>query len=284
MLVIVDSGSTKCDWACIEEGQETRYFQTAGLNPFYFTDQTLLTTLTAEEDIAFLVDQPINLYFFGAGCADLIQITKMEKCLAAAFPKHQSIHVHQDLKGAVLATCGAESGISCILGTGSNACYFNGTEIIQNTSSLGLYLGDEGSGGYLSKHLLKAFFYNQLPTDLHTAFSNQYELEKDVFLDHIYSKPKPNTYVAGFFPFLVEHRDHEFVLELVHRGFTEFIDNHVLCYDQAKEVPIHFIGSVAFLFRTELKQVLESKGLEFGNLIQKPLEGMIKNVHLMKAF
>lgn len=283
MYLIADSGSTKCDWALLQDGKDPVRFQTAGFNPFYFTKESLSKAIANADALKSVVGLPVHLRFFGAGCSDDIQNTKVLYALQANFIQPKSIHVQHDMMGAALATCGDQSGICCILGTGSNACYYDGQDIRQNTPSLGLYLGDEGSGGYLGKELVRKFFYKQLPEDLHQAFAAEHNLQKDTFLDRIYSQPKPNTFLAGFFPFLVKHKHHAFVRDMIRQGFTDFIVNHVLAYPEAKETSVHFIGSVGFLFQDLLEEVLQSKQLSMGKVLQTPMEGMIENVPQMTS-
>lgn len=283
MYLLVDSGSTKSDWVLLQDDTPPVHAVANGFNPFYFTDESLAEAIGTSEGLKDFFDLPVHLRFFGAGCSDDIQNSKVKHALSKAFTNLASLEVHHDLEGALLATAGKDPGICCILGTGSNACYSDGQHIRQDTPSLGLYLGDEGSGGYLGRDLVKRFFYRQLPDDLNSAFEHRYHLKKDQFLDRIYSQPKPNTYVASFFPFMVEHRTHAFVKSMVRDGFEAFISNHVICYPESATVEIHFIGSVAFLFRDELEECLRSHGLTPGKVIQKPLDGMIENLNLLRS-
>ena len=153
MILLADSGSTKADWVTIKDGKPDMCFETPGFNPFYHTTESLFDAFKQSDDMVKYRDAVERLYFYGAGCSDDIQIGKITKAFKAFFQNAQHIHVGHDLEGAVFATCGTEPGIACILGTGSNSCYFDGTDIHQNTVALGLYLGDEGSGGAFGKEL-----------------------------------------------------------------------------------------------------------------------------------
>ncbi|MCB9263034.1 MAG: N-acetylglucosamine kinase [Flavobacteriales bacterium] len=278
MILVADGGSTKCDWALIDRQRHVQSrFETTGLNPYYLSESELYAALKVNSSINSVKNEVTEIHFYGAGCSDELQIKKLRKTFTGFFPQLSKVFISNDLNGAILATCNNQIGICGILGTGSNACYFNGQNIEKKTHSLGLYFGDEGSGGYFGKMLCKHFFYNQLPEDLAYLFVQKYALKKDEFLDRIYNQPKPNTYLATFFPFVVENKNHPFVAELIANGLKSFVGNHISVYPK---VPVHFVGSVAYELHPFLSEVLHTFGYSLGTVVRHPLEGMIKHIKL----
>jgi hypothetical protein len=175
---------------------------------------------------------------------------------------------------AALATYEGKEAITCILGTGSNSCYFDGSKVSEAIPNLGYILGDEGSGGYFGKKLLALYLYKKLPPHLQKAFEETYPIGKLEIFENVYRKPNPNTYIASFFRFVVRHREDPFFQQMVGEGLREFLKIHVRCFDNFKAVQVHFIGSVAFYFEATLKATAAKMGIEVGKIIQRPIDGL----------
>ena len=197
-------------------------------------------------------------------CAEIVAAA-----LRAAFPK-AVVEVEHDLLGAARAACGRSAGVACILGTGSNSCYFDGKKILDNVPSLGWLLGDEGSGTHLGKALLRAKFYRELPADLNTAFDEAYPEGMDAIKDRIYEKGA-NAYLATFTRFLGDHLQHPFVQDLVASCLGEFLDRQAGKYSGVQYVPLHFVGSIAYHFQSVLARCMEERKLKMGNIVRKPI-------------
>ena len=222
-------------------------------------------------------DSISKISFYGTGCSTPRTVGIIELALEGVF-KNAVIEVNHDLFGAARALCGKDAGIACILGTGANSCLFDGEKIIDNIPSVGFMLGDEGSGGYLGKKLVRAYFYGELPEDLTLAFANKYNLSRDEMLLNVYKKPAPNRYLASFSIFLSEHNSHSFIQDFVQKGFQAFLDAMVLKYENVENLPIHFLGSIAVHFQSELEAVLKSNHLELGKIIHNPVDELV-NFH-----
>lgn len=276
MILIADSGSTKCDWVGAHpDGHEVFRTQTAGLNPVYHSSEKVKSTIEHVPEFTAHWQVITTVYFYGAGCSYPEKNAVIHDALQWRFPQAK-IHVAHDLLGAAYAAYPGEPNITCILGTGSNACFFDGKTIHQNTPSLGYILGDEGSGAYLGKKLVTAYLYHELPADIEKLFSGQYHIDTHQTINAVYNNAFPNKFLAAFAPFIHAHKNHPYLQRLVHESFTRFLTIHVRCYPQASVVPIQFIGSIAYYFQSELKAACSAMGLRFGNAIQKPIDTLIQ--------
>lgn len=273
MILIGESGSTKTDWVLIDKDNHKQFFKTQGLNPYFVKPEEF--TACIQENIHTPGLQVDYIYFYGAGCGTDAKRTEVENNIKRVFP-HAKIEVTHDMMAAARALCGHGKGTACILGTGSHACIYNGTEIVDEAVSLGFILGDEGSGAHMGKQLITAFLYNELPDDLLEKFIKDFPTDKATVLENIYRKPYPSRYLAGFVPFLVQYKEHQYIANLVNESFDLFITRHVKTLYNYADFPCHFVGSVAFMFEPELKKKLQQHGLKMGEIMNKPIDGLIR--------
>nr|WP_129732155.1 ATPase [Parabacteroides goldsteinii] len=272
MILIADSGSTKTDWCVIERGKPALRFQTRGMNPFFQTEEEIgkeieTGLLPALKDL-----MPSAVCFYGAGCAFPEKNEMIRRSVNRYLPV--PVEVGSDLLAAARALCGDEPGIACILGTGSNSCYYDGKEIIKNVSPLGFILGDEGSGAVLGKLLIGDVLKDQLPPALKEQFLTQYGLTQTSIMDKVYRQSFPNRFLAGLSPFIREHLDEPAIWELVTRSFLAFFTRNVKQYD-CFELPVHLVGSVAWYYQDILKDIAFDLGIRIGTVAQSPMEGLI---------
>ena len=285
MIAIADSGSTRTEWIFTGNGKTTQH-ETPGLNPLHLSEAELRARI--REAVALIeADRerqgvppaarpgrcPGALYFWGAGCIPS-ECRKTERLLAEAF-RAGRVEAESDLSGAARALCGHTPGIACILGTGSNSCYYDGAAIREHIPPLGFILGDEGSGAALGKKLLGDLLKGRLAPELRTAFFEKYRLTEAQMLQSVYREPMPSRFLAGFAPFLRENIGHPEIANLVSASFAEFFERNVLRYSGAKTLPIAFIGSIAFHFASQLRQVAERYGVRIGKIEASPLEGLL---------
>lgn len=273
MIVVTDSGSTKADWVFAASDGTCTLFQTMGLNPFFHPadqiEQVLGQELAPLADLATVE----AVYFYGAGCSDDKRVGIMTEGLLRIFPNAR-ISVDHDLLAAARATCGHEPGIACILGTGSNSCLFDGRDIQDNITSLGYLVGDEGSGSHLGKYLIRAYFYREMPAQIAERFRQEFASDKSAVLDQIYGAT-PNVYLASLATFAHKHLDTPFIRELALRSFRTFIQRHVLKYPNSQDLPVHFIGSIAYHFGDLLLEVLQEFQLTPGVILRKPIDRLV---------
>lgn len=274
-ILIADSGSSKTDWSLIGANKKTRHFQTSGLNPFFRTEEDCHRLLVEELKIKPEKEQIDKIVFYGAGVKNKTQSAFIEKILKKHFGVKKA-EAHSDMLGAAHATIGDDKGVCCILGTGSNSCFYNGKKIMTQNPSLGFIIGDEGSGTYLGKRVLQYFFYNTFDDDLKDAFRNKYGDDLSDILQKVYKDPLANRYLASFTQFLIEQRGHYMVENIIEDAFIDFHQRHVLKYRESWKYPIHFVGTVAYEFRDIIHSLHEQYGLETGNIVKSPQEGLIK--------
>ena len=220
-------------------------------------------------------DKVEQTWFYGAGCSSSDLKSIIKDGLDRMFVNSEN-HVGHDLEAAAYALYNGEPEIACILGTGSNSCYFDGNQVSEEVPSLAYILGDEGSASVIGKRIVADFLYKRLPEDLQCDFQKSYNLSKDDIISSVYNKPFANVYLAGFGPFAGKHSGHPYIQALVKEGFTKFIDIHVMCFENAQKVPVSFVGSVAKIYEDVLTECLNEFGLRKGKVLAKPVNHLIK--------
>jgi N-acetylglucosamine kinase-like BadF-type ATPase len=273
-MLIADSGSTKTQW-CLVEGNKKTKIASQGLSPYFLTQDEVEQILQVELMPKLKKRFPEEVYFYGTGCSNPENVKMMKKALKNIFPKAK-VAVDHDLMGAARALCGHEKGVACILGTGSNSCFYNGKKIMKNSPGLGYALGDEGSGAYLGKKVLQHYLYDTFDPDLMDRFRMKYNIGINDVLDSVYKKPFPNRYLAQFTTFLVENRGHFMVENIIEDGLNDFFFNHIYKYRESWSLPIHFTGSVAYGFKDVLKTLCASYELTLGKVLKTPLDGLVE--------
>jgi N-acetylglucosamine kinase-like BadF-type ATPase len=271
MILVADSGSTKCDWVIISTENEQIDTKTMGFNPFFHSSDFIIDQLSGNETLKKFRNQIDQVYFYGAGCSSDQRNGVINEALNAFFPNLKVCRVDHDLLAACIATASDEQAIACILGTGSNSCYYDGQRVVENVPALGYVLGDEGSGSYFGKTMLRDWIYKTMPSDLHEAFGARYELDKEQVFSAVYTEENPNVYLAGFMPFASQNKEHPYIKALIYKGLSEFAKFHICCYSQYRELPVHFVGSIAYYFKDVLDQVAKDNGFSVGLIRKKPV-------------
>jgi N-acetylglucosamine kinase-like BadF-type ATPase len=284
MLLIADSGSTKCDWMLLKENEEAQSFSTMGFNPYFHNEAIISNAIRQNTELCEFAPQVTMLFLYSAGCSSKELKLVVERALRSVFV-NANIYVDHDLVGAAFATWDENPAITGILGTGSNSCYFDGDILKQANSGLGLgyILGDEGSGSYYGKLLCKKFLSNSLPDEIHNVLLNDFKLSRDVIVENVYMKPHANVYLASFMKVLSDNKELPWVQELVDKGMEEFFLSNIACYKNYQRVPVHAIGSIAFHFEANLRRVGEKMGTQVGTIIKKPIFGLV-NYHMKQHF
>jgi N-acetylglucosamine kinase-like BadF-type ATPase len=276
MILLADSGSSKTDWVVLDNQHIKEKFQTVGINPYFWTTEQILEELWANV-VRFIDEKNIQqIYFYGAGCSTQAKRVVVKNAFEKIFSRATVMEIEHDLLAAARAVCIKEAGIACILGTGSNACVFDGEKIITQPINLGFWLGDEGSGGYLGKEFIKAYLHEELPKELSEIFAQQYALTLEDILENAYQKSTPNRYFAGFTTFIAQNIHQDFCQNLVRQSFDLFLEKYIQKLPQSRQLPIHFIGSVAVGFRDILKECVESKGMLMGTTLKSPIDGLVQ--------
>lgn len=275
-ILIADSGATKCEWSLAETRKKSKTVFTQGISP-YFLNTPQIEAIIRNELVPGLKNRAVDaVFYYGTGCANPANAKLVKKAITNVFPGIE-VQVTHDLFAAARALCGREKGIACILGTGSNSCYYNGQKIVKNSPGLGYVLGDEGSGAYLGKKVLQYYLYNTFDEELRFKFEAKYKGINSVeILENIYKKPFPNRYLATFTLFLAENRGHYMVENIVEDGLNDFFFNHLCKYGESWKLPIHFTGGVSWAFRDSVTDLCHSYEFELGQILKNPMEGLIK--------
>lgn len=276
MRLIVDSGSTKADWIAIDdEGKVLFTTQTLGLNPETLDSSEIVKRLNDRFDILQNKNEATHLFFYGAGCGTDRMKIALSQVFQIYFP-NAIISVEEDTYAAVYATTpkGQEAIVS-ILGTGSNCSYFDGKELHQKVQSLGYIVMDDCSGNVFGKELIRKYYFNKMPKELAEQFEKEYDLDPDFIKNKLYKEPNPNAYLATFAKFLIQHKDSEFCKKIILKGMKSFVKNYIRQFDNCKEVPVHFVGSIAFYLKDELQQTFDKYELQLGNVLRRPIDGLI---------
>lgn len=274
IILIADSGSTKTDWVLCNGSIIVKRIKTQGLNPTIQSSDEILAVLKAELADNIDTTAPQKIFFYGAGCAYETANNRMKQALEAIFATKE-IEIYSDLLASARALCGHEEGIACILGTGSNSCLYDGKNIIDNTPSMGYILGDEGSGAHLGRQLVSDCVKKQLPKAIREKFMQEYNLDAATILERVYHTPLPNRWLASLTPFIQENKKNAEVHTMLKHCFTQFFQRNVMVYRRSW-LPIHISGGIGMNFSEEIRETAESLGLSVGNIVESPMEGLIK--------
>ena len=282
MILIGTSGSTKCDWQLLREGETFKAFSSHGINPFVYNEEDIYHFILDVEELKPHWLEVEQVFLYSAGCATKELRYVVKRALERIFLKAHNF-VNHDIVGAALATYEGRSAITCILGTGSNACFFDGDIVRQEVPALDYILGDEGSGSYYGKKLLNMYLYRQLPEHIHRAFEKEYSLSTFEILDNVYRKPFANVYLASFMKFIQTHREEAFFHDMIHQGMKDFMTIYVTRYSHYRDLETNFIGSIAYFFQDSLHAAANELDIKVGKIIKEPIEGLVQ-YHLKKYF
>lgn len=275
MIAIVDGGSTKCDWVLINRQKKTEFkTETIGFNPNITDSHLIPTELQKNEKLTELKDKITHIFFYGSGCGVQANKDKVKEALQSFFLSSE-ITIKEDLTAAAYAAYRGKPAIVCILGTGSNSCYFDGNEIKRDLPSLGFLIGDEGSGSALGKIMIKNYFMKKLPEDLHLEFEKEYQLNIDDVIQNMYHNPRANAYLAEFSKFIVTRKSHPFLQHLVFEEMKNFFDYQVLPYEESKTSEINFIGSIAYYYEEILRAAAAEMHLNIGHIVRRPIDSLV---------
>jgi len=276
MILIADGGSTKADWIAINEDKKEEFrVRTLGLNPAVVAEEELNNRIINMFQLIHIKDEVTEIHFYGAGCGTPKPVQILKDILQAIFV-NAKIFIAEDMLAAVYAASGKEPSLVCILGTGSNSCYFDGENIEMKTPSLGYILMDEASGNYFGKLLLREYYYDKMPKAIAEKFKSEFNLETDHVKKNLYRMPNPNMYLASFAKFMFEFKEEKYIKRIIKRGFQEFFKYRILPFEKSSETPLYFIGSIAFYFKDILEKVAKKYDLKVTDVIQRPIDNLLQ--------
>ncbi|GAB3225585.1 ATPase [Hymenobacter seoulensis] len=274
MILIADGGSTKSSWCQLSEAGNRVYFNTEGYNPDFVSTADVVTSL--EKNLPDTLPRPevTEVFYYGAGVSSAKKAEVLAKAMRQVFP-NANVVVDHDLLASARALLGRKAGFAAILGTGTNSCLYDGTKITYNVDSLGYFLGDEGSGSFIGKRLLRDYLRGLLPDGLQDIFQEEFKLTREDILDRLYNQPLPNRFLASFAKFTYDHNNISYCREIVLQGFETFFANIVRHYPRYQEYTFNCIGSVGYNFRDALSQVARDHGMEVGKIIRSPIDDLV---------
>ena len=280
MILIVDSGSTKCDWMPVDkQGNQLREkIRTKGLNPAILPENKLKSIIKESDELVNHKSEVTHVFFYGAGCGTEKPRTLLIQVLQSIF-LNAIIEVQEDTMAAVRSTLNHddEPAVVCIMGTGSNCSYFDGKTLQQRVKSLGYNIMDDASGNYFGKQLIRDYYYNHMPENLKISFGEKYNMEEDYIKYNLYKQPNPNAYIANFAEFMFLNKESKYIVDLIKKGIRLFATNMILQYkEEIKTCPVHFAGSIAYFSQNEIKEVADELGFIVGNFERRPIEGLVK--------
>lgn len=280
MVLITDGGSTKCDWIAIDKNgnQAVDKIRTKGLNPAIIAEKKLMKIIRKSEELMGLADKVTHIFFYGAGCGTekprLLLKSIIEDCFHNA-----EVEVREDTYAAVRACISTndESAVVCILGTGSNCSYFDGTNLHQRVDSLGFILMDDASGNYFGKQLIRDYYFNKMPDTISVAFAHKHNLEADFIKYNLYKQTNPSAYLADHAEFMFINKDSDYIKNIIIKGIRLFAENMILQFKEELKsgIPVHFAGSIAYFAQEEINQVGKELGFKVGNFVRRPIEGLV---------
>jgi glucosamine kinase len=272
MIIVADSGSSKIDWRLLKSDGSIGQTQCAGFNPYYQPIDHLTKSI-GESLVPQVTEEVSKIFFYGTG----VSSEKNQDLVRGAFLKFfpgAIVEIEWDLLAAARALCGHEPGIACILGTGSNSCYYDGKKIAYQVANLGWILADEGSGTNMGKKILTDYLRKKMPEGLASQFQKRFPLSREEFLEKVYQQEKPSTFLATFSKFIFQHLKEPYCYRLVYESFSEFFENNVMKYNNYQNLKVHFVGSIAFYYSDLLRQVAHDKGIAVRNVLESPIAGL----------
>jgi N-acetylglucosamine kinase-like BadF-type ATPase len=279
MILIVDSGSTKCDWLAIDKNgfQLFEKQRTKGLNPAILSREKLYKTINKNEVLRSVKDTVEYVFFYGAGCGTEKPRQLLDDVLHDFFV-NADCKVREDTYAAIYSTVGVahDAAVVCILGTGSNCSYFDGYNVHQKVKSLGYSIMDDASGNYFGKQLIRDYYFNNMPSELKVSFAEKYNMESDFIKHKLYKEPNPNAYLATHAEFMFLNKESDYVRELIKNGIRLFAKNYIMQFEEVlSDVPVHFAGSIAYFSQDEICEVANEIGFKVGNFERRPIEGLM---------
>ena len=272
MILIADSGTSKTDWRVIHRDGKISQHRGVGFNPYYMTAEEM--AIQMRHDFLVNLESEIEeIFYYGAGCAAPDRKAEVSQALRTIFSKAK-IHVDHDLSAAARATCGHKAGIACILGTGSNSCDYDGKSILATRPAAGYILGDEGGGCYVGRKFLIDFIHEEMPEKIREAAIERFQITQNIIQDHVYRQPFPSRYMASFCRFITENKADPYCYMLYYNSFKDFFAKHVCKYNDYRNKPVNFVGSIAYYNSDILRKAAADTGINVNIIIESPIAGL----------
>ncbi len=271
MTLIADSGSTKTTWMEVETGKTVL---TEGLNPHFTAEEQFTAACNAVRQQLPILNSQFSIHFYGAGCGLTAQREKVASWLAKAFGT-SDVHVETDMLAACRATAGGQPALVGILGTGSNACLYDGHEITRTATSTGYILGDRGSANHVGRLLLNDYLTHNMPSSLRRMFHDTYRMSDAQLMDAVYHQPNPNRFLASLAPFAVKHIAEDYCRRVIEQTLDDwFFDALLPLLRHGDSLSLSIVGGYAKAVEPTLRTVMANNDIQVGTVVADPIEGL----------
>lgn len=275
MIAVVYSGSFYADWRLAEKDEVIASFRTPGINPYLNDEKSIIQLLSKNINLIHHAEEIRRIYFFGAGASSPELKAIVQNALSTFF-KFGKVSVAHDIAAAAIACCRNAPGIISIVGSGSNAAWYDGRRIKPNNYGLGYILADEGSGNWLGRQLLKGYMNETLPDGIRKKFIKRYDFDRKSLLEKIYRQKQPALFLSSFTEFFVDNKDDNYVKSTVRKGFDKLMQTYLLpLHDEHPDAFLYFAGSVAAAFQNHLHEAAADAHLTIANVIKEPINNLL---------
>lgn len=281
MILIVESGATKSGWRAVSrDRKEMKRVIAEGVNVSTMK-ASAIKDIISDAARQFAHEGISEIYFYAAGVITDEVSAMIKEAFAESIPA-ASCEIESDLIAAARAACGHSEGIAAIVGTGSNSCLYDGTQITGRVYSGGFILGDEGSAAALGKLFISDFLKGLVPADIAADFAARYDSDYAAIVQNVYrSQTSPSGYLGSFAPFMMEHYGNDYIRELVEGNFRSFIKRSLKQFDTDR-YPVGVVGGFGYALKDIFTKVAEEEGVRISRFIKEPIDGLVA-YHLEKG-
>ena len=272
MKIIVEAGATKSDWRILDGTRERRELL-PGMNVSTIAMERNLRTLS-EGLLLAGASELDGFYLYTAGIVTP-QVREQISAHVRSLASVGEIDVQDDLVAAARAVCGRAEGIVAILGTGSNACAWNGREVSFRVRSGGYILGDEGGGAALGKLFLSDLIKGLVPEPLAAEFALTHDASYEGIVALVYRSEAPAGALGSLAPWLLDRYDNPYVKELIDGNFRSFINRSLKKYDVGDH-SVGVVGGWGCACRDIFTGLCAEAGIRTGVFEPAPIEGLLK--------
>jgi glucosamine kinase len=275
MTAVVYSGSNYAEWRLFDKDRTIASFKTGGINPYFNDEKQIIQLLNKNINLIHHAEEIKRIYFFGAGSFSAELKNTVHNAFSAFF-KFGKVTVEHDITAAAIACCKNSPGIISIVGSGSNAAWYDGKKVKPNNYGLGYILADEGSGNWLGRELVKGYMNETLPENIRKKFVQRYDPERKTLLEKIYRQKQPAVYLSSFTEFYIDNQDDSYIKSIIKRGFDKLMHTYLLpLHDEHPEAFLYFAGSVAAGFQNLLHEAAADANLKIATIIKEPINNLL---------
>lgn len=280
MIAIVESGATKSDWRIIgEDGKTVLRFLLPGMN-LSSISMNVNKKVLAEglRKISGMKNLSFHLYTAGIVTEEIRSDLIGFICSLADV---NNAEVQDDLLGAARSILAHSEGIVAILGTGSNACFYDGQAIRRKIASGGYVIGDDGSAATLGRLFLADFIKNLVPQDIAKDFASAFDASYEGIVENVYRSPSPSGYLGSLAPFIISNYGNPYIREMVDGNFRRFITRSIKPLEENGGRRVGIVGGFGCACRDIFTSLCRQEGIETVGFLAEPIQGLI-NYHLGK--